>query len=356
MRKRFLDRFRRKNPPDERLTPTQIMNGVIRETPAHLELHQERITPIRYRRALHLKTVTIGPETKEIGYDAFRDSGLTEITIPDGVTNLGREAFRDCKSLIHVRLGRGITVIPSGCFNNCSALRSVHLPDTVTDIGFLAFAGCGQLESLILPESVRRIAPGAFAGCVSLREIVLPEGITELGRSVFENCGSLRRIVLPTSVAQISRYAFSGCTALEQVDFTQADRFENVWWDTPFWKQRHPDRIPPIRLPLEMTGTHDGQWLRGKGYSFFKPGREYVISVPNEHGVVEVTSWCGEDGPDEDGFGREEYYDWWLLDEKLQPIPGVRMYHSYSRLDMRGIEAEWTALKQKAADILQCRR
>ena len=42
-----------------------------------------------------------------------------------------------------------------------------------------------------------------------------------------------------------------------------------------------------------------------------------------------------EDGPDEDGFGRETYYDWWFFDDCLQSVPGLSYLHSYSWNDLK---------------------
>ena len=113
----------------------------------------------------------------------------------------------------------------------------------------------------------------------------------------------------------------------------------------------------PVRLPLKMTGTHRGEWLREKGYDFFKPGREYSVCLPDENGVVEVSAYAGEEDADEDGFGSEICYDYWLMDrENYRPIPGVKVFYGYSRLDMRNAAAQWAENRQKAAAILKKQR
>lgn len=59
----------------------------------------------------------------------------------------------------------------------------------------------------------------------------------------------------------------------------------------------------------------------------------YSVRSADENGVVVISSWCGEYASDEDGFGREEYYDWWFLDENLKQISGTSMVHSHSYRD-----------------------
>lgn len=85
-----------------------------------------------------------------------------------------------------------------------------------------------------------------------------------------------------------------------------------------------------------MLGSYSGRYLNYCGFLFFNPERDYTLGTRwrREHySLVEVNSWCGDDGPDEDGFGREEYYDWWYLDGNLREIEGVDMIHSYSHRD-----------------------
>ncbi|MBQ4610387.1 MAG: hypothetical protein IJB30_01495, partial [Clostridia bacterium] len=99
------------------------------------------------------------------------------------------------------------------------------------------------------------------------------------------------------------------------------------------WLSDHPRRLIPSVITDKLQGTFMGEKLRALGFLFFEPGREYSLMGKDKNGIVEVSSWCGEEGPDEDGFGREELYDWWYLDEHLCPIPGVKKIHSYSRHD-----------------------
>ena len=102
-----------------------------------------------------------------------------------------------------------------------------------------------------------------------------------------------------------------------------------------------------------MSGYFEGKVLKGMGFLFFDPERGYSIDRPDPEGVVEVSSWCDEDGPDEDGFGREEYYDWWYLDEQLNALPGVGYIHDYSRRDKRNHKEKFRALHDAAAAAIR---
>ena len=181
----------------------------------------------------------------------------------------------------------------------------------------------------------------------------MPTSIKELKEGVFSGCTELRHVVIPNSVHSVSRYAFTGCVNLGHVECENPKRFEAALLDTPYWKNTHEESMARKRLPLELVGNRSGKLLNNRGYPLFDSERSYSIALPGEDGIVEVRSYVSEDGPDEDGFGREIYYDWWLLDEELKMIPGIPMWHEYSNLDMRNREKEWKALRIKAANLIK---
>ena len=63
-----------------------------------------------------------------IGYCAFWGcSGLTSVTIPSSVTEIGPFAFSDCRSLTSVTIPSSITKIGDNAFSGCSGLTSVYV-------------------------------------------------------------------------------------------------------------------------------------------------------------------------------------------------------------------------------------
>ena len=104
-----------------------------------------------------------------IGYCAFWGcSGLTSVTIPSSVTEIGPFAFSDCRSLTSVTIPSSITKIGSSTFSGCSGLTSVTIPSSVTEIGSSAFSYCSGLTSVTIPSSVTKIGDNAFSGCSGL--------------------------------------------------------------------------------------------------------------------------------------------------------------------------------------------
>lgn len=305
-----------------------------------------------------LTCVVLPPNLISLGSRAFQGcSGLTSILLPPKLTEIETGAFCQCASLENVCIPPNITEIKSNAFQKCVKLQSIVLPDGLQKIGYEAFCGCTGLRAVKIPDTVKRIEFGAFQNCSALRaisfppgleslqkdvlagssleEFDIPDGVMELERGAFSQCVRLRRITIPDSVKKISRYAFAGCTALERVECSDPGRFAGAFLDTPFWRKDHPDAVRPARLPPDIIGNCLGKVLLSRGYAGFEPERMYHIRLPDENGIVEVSSWCGEDEPDEDGYGRENYYDWWYLDEELKAIPGVEVLHSFSNHEKR---------------------
>ncbi|MBR4283767.1 MAG: hypothetical protein IKT48_03545 [Anaerotignum sp.] len=105
----------------------------------------------------------------------------------------------------------------------------------------------------------------------------------------------------------------------------------------------------PKKLPEELIGYISGKDLLERGYLFFEAERWYSIERP-ENGVVTVSSWSSTEDADRDGFGMEECYDWWLLDEQLRPIRGIAGFHDFSKNDVYVNREEWARRKAMAME------
>ena len=75
----------------------------------------------------------------------LNDEILTELDIPDGTTNISKNAFIGCSSLTSVKVPKSVTNIGSEAFYMCTNLTSVTVLDSVNSIGKWAFYGCDNL-------------------------------------------------------------------------------------------------------------------------------------------------------------------------------------------------------------------
>lgn len=120
--------------------------------------------------------VVIPEGVTEIGDEAFKGSDLTSVVIPASVTSIGRGAFRNTGDLTTASFAEEsrLETIGVDAFMN-SGLTSVGIPATVTAIGQSAFKDTASLATVTFaPDSqLGAIAPAAFENS-GLQEIVIP--------------------------------------------------------------------------------------------------------------------------------------------------------------------------------------
>ena len=171
--------------------------------------------------------IKFATEVTSIGSQAFRNRGLTTITIPNSVTSIGAQAFYNC-SLTSITIPNGVTSIGNYAFRNCQYLPSITIPNSVNSIGRQAFQGCISFTSVTIPNSVTSIGYNPFEGCENLTSIIV-----ESGNTVYDsrnNCNAIinteintivsgcQNTIIPNDIKEISPFSFSGCTGLTSIE------------------------------------------------------------------------------------------------------------------------------------------
>ena len=157
-------------------------------------------------------------------------TSATDITVPDSVTNIGRNAFAYCCSLTNVTLGSGVATIGEDAFfyyAPCASLITITVDPSNLFFGSvdgvlfnrsqttLIMYPKGRAGNYTVPGGVTAIGPGAFQQCDKLTSVTLPNGITNIGDNAFANAGELGQsiltnISLPDTITTIGNYAFFG--------------------------------------------------------------------------------------------------------------------------------------------------
>lgn len=174
--------------------------------------------------------------------------GCSSSLIPDGITVIGKDAFKGCEGITSVVIPDSVTHIEKSAFSGCTRLRQLTMMDGVEDIDEMAFCGCISLTGIRIPASVIHIANHAFYRCEGFAAIqvapgnaiyhsennccietktnrlvfgcknsIIPDGITHIGAGAFGACLGLRKISIPSSVVEIGSEAFCECKSLESV-------------------------------------------------------------------------------------------------------------------------------------------
>lgn len=160
-------------------------------------------------------TVTLPDTVSEIGREAFCGCDeMTAVNIPDGISEIPASAFADCRSLQKAAIPENVSEIGMRAFLRCRSLEEMVIPDRVTRIGQYAFSECENLSGLRIGKGVKIIETEAFSDCHSLTKVRIPSGTESLGYGAFGECESLRDVWIPKSVTEIGRDAFFGCPEL----------------------------------------------------------------------------------------------------------------------------------------------
>lgn len=174
--------------------------------------------------------VVVEPGVIGIGEETFYGCAeMTSITLPEGLTAIGENAFSSC-GLTSITLPRSVKTIDSGAFNSCRNLASVTLPEGLESIGDYTFANCAALTSITLPEGVKAIGYSAFGSCTALTSIALPDSLESIGDYAFSECHSLTAVTIPDGVKSVGGNAFGKCVGLTSV--TLSNNLESIEQNT----------------------------------------------------------------------------------------------------------------------------
>lgn len=167
----------------------------------------------------------------------FTDEGNGGDNAPldlSGVTMMGEYAFYNCDKLTGVELGNMMAVetvegevketkdkIPNNAFNN-SGLRTVSIPDGIKHIGDGAFGhtSLSEVGDLVLPDSLLTIGDNAFVvtegsgdSGVGITSLTIPSTVTKIGDSAFSGRRNLAEVTVeddnePNTKLELGNHAF----------------------------------------------------------------------------------------------------------------------------------------------------
>ena len=224
--------------------------------------------PDWYAFEAQIKKVVIESGITKVGNNAFNGySVLSEVILPDTLTDIRNNVFCDCTNLSYVEYwGTTAPTLGMGVFNGCDNLLVVNVPinyegDAFTrglnisktlvasaatmtgttgdctwtfddTTGTLTISGNGaigndqswseymsSITSIVIEDGITSIANYAFYDCSSFESVTLPASVATIGNYAFAGCSSLKSVTLPASLTKIGNAAFYGCSSLDTVNY-----------------------------------------------------------------------------------------------------------------------------------------
>ena len=269
-----------------------------------------------FEKCSNLSEVSIGKSVTTIGENAFKGcenltkaefasiESLCGIDFKDTYSNplwFAEHLYIDGKEVTQVKIPDTVSSIGNNAFRNCSSLTEVTIPKSVTSIGSYAFQGCSGLSEITIPQSVTEIKGGTFSSCTGLTKVSIPESVTSIGMSAFMGCSALTEISIPKSVTLIEEYSFYQCSNLTKVEFGSIQSLCGIEFPhhnaNPLYYVKHlyidGKEVTDLKIPDSVTSISN--------YAFRNCSSITSLTIPNSvksigeqafsncHGLTEVT-------------------------------------------------------------------
>lgn len=173
------------------------------------------------------KNIHLPKKLTTIGSEAFMGSKIEAIYIPNTLQHVGYAAFENCNQLMGVSIKsleswcnidfETIYSNPLASAHNLfidatQIITELKIPDGVTNILPNSFAGANFL-SIRIPTSVKSIGNYAFYLCLSIQELFIPSSVDIIYEGAFKNCNNLKKIYISNPKINIEENNFENLYA-----------------------------------------------------------------------------------------------------------------------------------------------
>lgn len=264
---------------------TSIGDKVFDSCPITSLVNHSSVTPkIEYTNAFYKKdpnptNPTIGEIFTSIGQDAFKDTGIKSVVIPENITSIDYHAFMNCNELESIEIPNSVTSIGVEAFKDCSKLKTVSIGSGVTEIDKTAFYGC-PITSLTNNSKVKPNIVYTSAAYNGESNLVIDDFYTSIDNSAFYGRAELQSITINDNIKEILGYAFEGCSNLSTVNFVTGSKLTSIGPNA----FQNCTNLTSINLPNSVK-TIDATAFSGSGLT--------SISIPDSVAYIDNLTFKG---------------------------------------------------------------
>lgn len=246
-----------------------------------------------------------------------KKESITSVSVGEGITEIGINAFRDCTNLKKVVLPETIHRIHAYAFRNCTSLNDIESgkrewryvydkqqknDDDVIIFGVETFLNvpwaerhwrnfyCDQDalyvcfssgDRISVPEGIRILKSFCFSN-IRANKIILPETLEEIEAFAFSQASILDRLRIPDRIHTIDRFSFAD-SGFRSISFPVDWRPKKIPWGRGRMKMTHRQRFP------ELIGRYSVGQVKGENLGKFRR-LKIIENKPIQHKNGQITA------------------------------------------------------------------
>lgn len=157
-------------------------------------------------------TINLLNSVEKLDSYAIYNAGVKKVNIGSKINSISPTAFSSCSVDVNISTNENYTAENGLIYNKnktslvacVKSMENISIPDGVLDIGEYAFSGRTVLKNIAIPKTVKNIKKYAFFGCTILEEIEIPSSVTEIGENCFLRATKLKKIKINKPKGSIS--------------------------------------------------------------------------------------------------------------------------------------------------------
>lgn len=178
----------------------------------------------------NITKITVTENVVFIADSAFENCDSLAYNELAGLCYIGTEK-NPCHALVSVKensddtfvIHKDTKILADCALYDCD-VTALTLPEGLTHIGKNALYSCGELESISLPQTLKFIGDEAFGNCGVLTEITLPGGLRHIGKNAFMYCAKLTSVTFAGTQAKwqsVSSEGWNGYFDAAEITFAE---------------------------------------------------------------------------------------------------------------------------------------